>query len=419
MLLTDPSPRELALAERVAAVLPVLRAHAETADREGMFQRANLVALRDAGLLGLIVPESFGGLGGGLRDLASATYAMGGACPSTALAYFFHCSAASRGLLGLEAIEAGLFHDHEAQTVREFAERLLNRMGREQCWLANFASESAKSSAAAINISTTAKHVPGGWSLSGVKSFGCGTGVADWYLVTAMLDGHSTAEGLGVFFVARDAAGVGVRNKWDAIGMRATANDGITLDNVFVSEADALAIPGAFVKMMRMSRGSFVGNQLAGTAIYLGAAQSVYDFAIDFLTRTKFEDTGRPVAESPMHQQLIGQMTADLESAHLWLRRQIDLEASETPSIPKDRVVMQWRLAKGEICEKAYAVALNAFKACGTSNSANGGVIARGLRDLAMGLVQAFPAERGKLWAAETVVKGREGASFGSAASRG
>ena len=103
--------------------------------------------------------------------------------------------------------------------------------------------------------------------------------MADEYLVTAILDGYSTAEGLTLFFVPRETEGVRLREDWDALGMRATANSGIVLENVFVPDDEALAIPGAFVRMMQVSRGTFVGNQLAGTGIYLGVAYSVYDYA--------------------------------------------------------------------------------------------------------------------------------------------
>jgi hypothetical protein len=44
---------------------------------------------------------------------------------------------------------------------------------------------------------------------------------------------------------------------------------------------------------------------------------------------------------------------------------------------------------------------------CGTSNTGNGGVIARMLRDITMGLVMAFPPERGRLEAAKMVVEGQ------------
>jgi hypothetical protein len=69
-------------------------------------------------------------------------------------------------------------------------------------------------------------------------------------------------------------------------------------------------------------------------------------------------------------------------------------------------------LGKGAICEAAFRVAVNAFKACGTSNTGMSGVVGRGLRDLAMGLVQAFPSERGKLDAAELVVSQMAGQDF-------
>ncbi|NTU82313.1 MAG: acyl-CoA/acyl-ACP dehydrogenase [Chloroflexales bacterium] len=410
------TPRERDLAERVEAALPALRAAAEASDAAGEFHRPHIGTLREAGLLGLIVPAAYGGLGGGLRDLAAATFALGTACPSTALAYFYHCSSASRGLLGLEAIDTGLFTPAEAAPVRAFAERLLRKMGQQGMWLANFGSEQVKSSQSAITITTEAAPVADGWRLSGVKAYGCSTGVADEYLVTARIAGTSGADGIGLFFVPRDAPGVKERARWDALGMRGSATHGIVLEDVFVPADEALAIPGAFTRMLQMSRGSFVGNQLAVAAIYLGIAQGVYDYTLDYLGGLKFQDTGQPIAaESGFHQELIGRMSVDLETGFLWLRRQIELETSDPPLRPKPAVVRQWRLCKGVVCDAAFEVAVAALKACGTSNTGNHGVIARGLRDLSMGLVQAFPAERGRLEAAKMIVAGDGQALFSTA----
>jgi alkylation response protein AidB-like acyl-CoA dehydrogenase len=418
LLVENMTDEERERARLVEEILPVLRENAAQVDVKCEFHRPHVKTLSEAGLLGLIVPKEYGGLGGNLRDLAAATFAMGTACPSTALSYFFHCSSASRGLLGLEAIEKNLFDHDEIPVVRAFAEKVLTRMGREGKWLANFASESNKTSKARVTITTEAKKLDDGWLLNGVKSFGCATGVADEYLVTAKLEGTETVEGMALFFVKRDADGVSERQKWDAIGMRGTATHGIVLKDVFVKDENALTLEGAFLRMMQVSRGTFVGNQLAATAIYLGAAQAVYDHALNYLKNTKFGDTGESIASSPMHKALIGKMTNDLETAYLWLRRQLELETSEPPMLPKERVVRQWRLAKGAMCEAAFNVAVNAFKACGTSNTGNSGVIARGMRDLSMGLVQAFPAERGRLEAAEMVTKERVNGDFAVAEKR-
>ena len=45
------------------------------------------------------------------------------------------------------------------------------------------------------------------------------------------------------------------------------------------------------------------------------AAQTVYDYAINTLTKMKFQDTGRSIAKSLVYQELIEQMTVDLETA--------------------------------------------------------------------------------------------------------
>ncbi|WP_031458631.1 acyl-CoA dehydrogenase family protein [Chloroflexus sp. MS-G] len=411
-LFDDLTPAERARAERVESILPELRAHAEEADASGRFYEPHRETLANAGLLGLIIPAEFGGLGGGLRDLAAATFAMGTACPSTALAYFFHCSTASRGLLALEAIKEGKFSSEEVPIVRRFAENLLHRMGTKNQFLGNFASETVKSSQSAVLISTEAEQVEGGWVLNGVKSFGCNTGVADAYLVVAKRKDFNTAAGLCMFFVPRNALGVRERPPWDALGMRATASHGIILENVFVPDEEALTIPNAFVRLMETSRGSLMGNQPAISAIYLGAAKAAYDYALEKTMHMKFEDTGLPIATSSFHQELIGNMAAKLETARLWLRHQVELETSDPPIASKTEVIRHWRLAKGMISECAFEVTKMALKMTGTSGTANRGLIARMFRDVAMSLVMGFPAERGRLEAAKSIVEGAETRTF-------
>ncbi|GAB3096391.1 acyl-CoA/acyl-ACP dehydrogenase [Aestuariicella hydrocarbonica] len=410
-LVENMEPMARSRAEVVESVLPIVREMAREVDEKAAFHMPHVKTFSDSGLLGLIIPQQYGGLGGDLKDLSAACFALGTACPSTALAFFFHCSAASRGLLAMEALEEGLFSEEEAPIVRRFAEQVLYGMGRDGLWFANFASESVKSEQAAVTISTTAKKVEGGYLLNGVKSFGTGTGVADRYLVTASLEGYDTAEGLCTFFVDREGDGVNSRAPWNAMGMRGSSSNGIVLENYFVPDDKALAIPGAFTRCMQMSRGSFVGNQMAAICGYAGAAFSAYRHALDSLTSKKFADTGKPIGSAPFQQELIGKMMVDLETALLWLRRQLELETSEPPLLPKHDVVKQWRLCKGVVAEAGFSVAVNALKASGTSGTM--GDPARYLRELAMGIVQAFPAERGRLMAAQMEVEGSEQSQFG------
>jgi len=414
ILVDDMTDGERERAARVDRVLPALAAAAAEADRTGEFPLQHVRTLSDAGLLGLNVPTRFGGLGGGLRDLAAATFSLATACPSTAIAYFFQCSGTSRGLLPLAAVDAGLFAPDEIPVVRAFAEKVLTRMGSDRRWVANFASESVKVKNAAIAIATEASPADGGWLVNGVKSFGCATGVADDYLVTAKLAGGSTAEHLAVFLIPRDTPGVSNRTKWDALGMRASATHGIVLRDVFVPSERALTVPGVFVKMTQVSRGSFVGNQVALSSVYLGAAHAVSEFTLNHLRTTTYHGTDEPIGGSELHKQLIGNMQASMSTAMHWARRQLQIETSDPPLMSGDEEVAHWRIAKGEIAENCFAVAVTALKACGTAQTGFGTPISRGLRDLAMALVQGFPPERGRLEAAEYLVRGREGDQFGA-----
>lgn len=404
-LLPDLTEAERERAARVESVLPAIAAAAEAADEAAALPEGHIKLLGDAGLLGLVVPEEYGGLGGGLRDLAATTYALGTVCGSTALAYFFHCSSSSRGMLPLAALDAGLYDEEEAPVVRAFAEKVLHLMGTEKKAIGNFASEAVKASNANVLIRTTATRAEGGWVLNGEKSFGCLSGSADYYLVTARREDVDGLDALTLFLVPRDAEGARPRSPWLGLGMRASDNNGLIMEDCFVPDELSLAVPGAFTRATSMSRGSWVGNQIAIAAIYAGIAQGVWDFAMARTMGATFADTGKPIASSPMHQVIIGDAERHLGEAHLWLRRQIELEASDPPILPKPQVVQSWKLAKGAICEHAHEVSLSALKMCGTSGALMGNEIGRAIRDTAMGLVQAFPAERGKLDLAKMIVE--------------
>jgi alkylation response protein AidB-like acyl-CoA dehydrogenase len=413
-LIHDLTEDEKARQRIVEDLLPSISAYAAEADARSEFPEAHLKAFRESGLLGLVIPTEYGGMGGTLRDLAATTYTLGTVCGSTALAYFFHCSSSSRGMLPLGAIEAGLYDEADVPTVRAFAEKVLTLMGSEGRWIGNFASEAVKASNANVVIQTTATKTEGGWLLNGVKSFGCLTDTADYYMVTARREDLEGLDALCLFLVDRRKPGVRARTNWNGLGMRASGNFGIVLEDCFVSDEDSLTVPGAFMTSTKVARGSWVGNQVAIGAIYAGIARGAYDYALDKVMTQKFADTGQPIASSPMHQVMIGHAEKELQQVHQWAGHQLLLETAEPEILPKAEVVRNWRLTKGAVCEGAFTVTQIALKMCGTSGALMDNQLGRAFRDAAMGLVQAFPAERGQLEFAKMVVDGHGTQAFNS-----
>ena len=78
-----------------------------------------------------------------------------------------------------------------------------------------------------------------------------------------------------------------------------------------------------------------------------------------------------------------------------------------------DEIIPFWRTCKGQVAEYSFKVGQHALKCAGTSGTLFSTTFSRSLRDLGMGLVHGFPAERGRLQTASMLVEGTEQQSFG------
>jgi alkylation response protein AidB-like acyl-CoA dehydrogenase len=95
--LSDKQRELIALAESLG---PAFAKRAAKYDREASFPFENYADLQKAGLLGLCVPERFGGMGADLRTYALVSATFGKYCGATALTFNMHaCSTLWPGLL--------------------------------------------------------------------------------------------------------------------------------------------------------------------------------------------------------------------------------------------------------------------------------------------------------------------------------
>ena len=294
--------------------------------------------------------------------------------------------------------------------VRAFAEKVLFSMGRDKLLLANFASEAVKASTANVLINTTARRTEGGWLLNGEKSFGCLSGTADHYLVTVRREDVEGIDGLSLSLVARDSEGIRPRARWNGLGMRASDNHGLVIEDCFVADDDALTVPGAFTRAT------------ADVARLLG------------------RQPGRDRRDLRRHRpRCVGVRVRPDDGGHVRRHRQADRVQPDAPgarrrrrggasprrtcgcagrstsrpatrrSSPSRRSWPSWKLAKGAICERSFSVAIDAAEDVRHVGALMDNVIGRAVRDTSMGLVQAFPAERGKLDLARMMVEQESG----------
>jgi alkylation response protein AidB-like acyl-CoA dehydrogenase len=145
--------------------------------------------------------------------------------------------------------------------------------------------------------------------LDGRKHFNSLAGVADWYVIFANLEGiDDPIRSLTLFVVAKDNPGLEVEMNWDAMGMRATATNGLRLSNCAVRHEDILGEPGGYFR-------SVINNAyfIAFAANYLGGAQAAYDWAAGYVAE---KIAG---AEDPLMQYHFGEVDTAIEAARIVL----------------------------------------------------------------------------------------------------
>lgn len=267
-------------------------------DAESRFPRENYDDLRDAGLLALTVPKEFGGL-----EVDPLTYALcileiAKGCSATALTFNMHSTV-------LTLIATIATKEQKRRYFREVVEH-----GK---LFASITSEPESSFRDKYVLRTSFIPVDGGYQVKGVKHF-CSIGdSADYFFLSGMLEGHTTAkDGLLTAVMPRSAPGVTVESEWNAIGMRGTTSHTIRYDSP-VSEEDVVGEPGAFINA------DLSGFALGYSATYIGIGEAAFDFIVEYSKGRSSALGSAPLDEDASTLRTIGEMGTSIRAARLMM----------------------------------------------------------------------------------------------------
>jgi cyclohexanecarboxyl-CoA dehydrogenase len=283
-------------------LLPGYRDHAASAE----FPFDVLRQLGDLGVLGIGLPEKYGGTGEEdpvLLGLATETLAYGDVNMASA------------------PIQVGLIGSQLAHGGDEVQQRYLPPLieGRETVAIALTEPGSGSDAAA---LTTVARAAVGGWRLSGEKtaiSWACNASAA---LVYARDPGSARASGVSCYLVPLDAEGVTVA-PLPGMGCLPLGWGSIHLDDVLVPTSHLVGESGrGFAAVMS----HFDFSRAAIGLMCLGAAQASLDEAAAYATQR--HAFGRPIGENQGVSFLLAEHATYLEAARwmcyraLWLREQ-------------------------------------------------------------------------------------------------
>ena len=174
----------------VADLGPVMEERAVVYDREASFPWENFHDFRERGLLGLCIPESHGGLGASFADYVRVSEEIGRHCGATGLTFNMHV--ATMLWTGEVADLLDMTDDERARHDEVRAE--LFRGVVEEGRIHSQPFSEGVSPGATSGVTTRAVPVEGGFLVTGRKIFASLSGAADFYNVTALVDGGRREE---------------------------------------------------------------------------------------------------------------------------------------------------------------------------------------------------------------------------------
>lgn len=376
-----------AAVEAARRLVPRLAARAGEYDRTGSFPVDDFADLREAGLLGLMVPAPLGGLGAGFAEYARVAYELARGNGATALVFNMHASVtgALAGVPQALAESLGVPDSFFAARDRVLAEAAGGR------WYAVAMSERGAGSRLSQLSTLYTAEPAGGWRIKGAKTFVSGAGHADGYLVAARSGADPSL--VSQFLVPAGTPGITVEPTWDALGMRATCSHDVHLDVVVPPDALVGGVEGLALLVAQLMPHWLVASY---AAVYVGVARAALDAAAEHAG-------ARGLGKLPAVRARLGRADAAVAAAGLAVdeaARRVDAAPGEPDT---NRWVWRAKLLAGTT---AADVAASLLEAAGTSATRRGHPLERLYRDARCGSLQPATSDVCADWLGVAVLGG-------------
>jgi alkylation response protein AidB-like acyl-CoA dehydrogenase len=272
--------------------------HAQRWDREERFPTELVPKLAKMGLLGIRIPEEYGGSGMDMQAYAICVEEVARADGSTALTVASH---------------NGLGTGHILKFGSEEQKQRYLPMAASGQWLAAWALTEPGSGSDAAALRTTARREGDSWVLDGTKTFITQGSVGGFCVILARSEtAASRQQGITAFVVDRGTPGFTASKHLLKLGCRSSDTAELTLENVRVADSARIGEVGrGFVDTMQiLDRG-----RISIAAMALGLGYGALDKAIAYAKqRTAF---GKAIAEFQAIQWLLADAKAELDAAAL------------------------------------------------------------------------------------------------------
>jgi alkylation response protein AidB-like acyl-CoA dehydrogenase len=297
-----------------------------------------LAKLFDLGVMGIEIPDAFGGAGASFFHAVLAVEALSRVDPSVGVVVDVQNTLVINALLrwGTDALKQRYLPRLAAGTIGAYA-----------------LSEAGSGSDAFAMATRATAHENGDWSLTGRKVFITNANEAGLFIVFATVDPSGGYRGITAFLVERDAPGFAVGRKEEKLGIRASSTCELILEDCRVPGAQVLGQVGKGYKVAieTLNEGRIgIGAQM------IGLAQGALDHTIAYTKERK--QFGKAIAEFQAVQHQVARAATELEAARLMV---YDAARRRDAGEPFLTQAAMCKLFASEVAERVASLAVNLF----------------------------------------------------------
>jgi alkylation response protein AidB-like acyl-CoA dehydrogenase len=321
------SAREFARAE--------LAPQAAEFDKAGWIADATVSKLGELGLLGMMVPEEWGGSYSDYTAYALAIEEIAVGCASTSTLMSVHSSVGCGPILKFGS---------EAQKRRYLADMAQGRV------IGCFCLTEPQAGSEAHNLKTRAVLEGDQWVLNGAKQFVTNGKRAKVAIVFAVSDPDLGKKGISAFVVPTDTPGFIVARPEHKLGIRGSDTCAITLDNCRIP-ADCLLGPRG--KGLSIALSNLEGGRIGIAAQAIGIARAAFEAAVAYAkSRRQFN---QPIAEFGSIGAMLADMQTSINAARMLTHHAAELRTRAIPCLSE---ACQAKLYASEMAERVCSKAI-------------------------------------------------------------
>ena len=299
--------------------------------------RALVDELFALGVMGIEIPESYGGGGARFFHSVLAVEAISRVDPSVAVLVDVQNTLVINALLrwGSDDVKA----------------RYLPKLAGS--WVGAYALSEAGSGSDAFALATRATAVEGGFRLTGRKLWITNGNEAELFLVFANIKPEAGYRGITAFLVERGFPGFTVGKKEDKLGIRASSTCELLFEDCHVPAANVLGEVGKGYKVAieTLNEGRIgIGAQM------VGLAQGALDHTVKYVRERR--QFGKPIADFQGVQFQVARMAADVEAARLLVYNAARLRDAGKPFLTEAAIC---KIVSSEAAERVTSMAVNLF----------------------------------------------------------